>query len=636
MPEVAQTPPKSKDHALKTSSAAIRVVGGRSVYSAIILGAAAIAVVPLLIKGPSCGDDFNFHLTSWLGALQSWRHGIAYPHWAMDANWEAGEPRFVFYPPLSWMLGAALGSILPWNLVPAALSFLMLAACGFGTRALGRSLLSEAQATLAGCLAIFSGYTLFCIYARNAFGELLGGFWIPLVLLLALRTRSQEGNVWQRALDGSAAPLSLAIAAGWLSNGPVGVIACYLLAAVTTLAAVLERSWAKIIRATIATALGIALAGFYLLPVARERSWVDLHAATDNDWVQIENNFVFAENPAMEQHEEHDRVNHQVSLIGVIMLTLTAGAILAAWVRYRLPKRQLWMPLAAIPPAVLFLVLPVSLPVWELLPLMRMLQFPWRWLLTLEAPMAIFLALAIWPDLTARKSRGTKRSAKARHGRWQLATAGILCGALFLAGIARGFTFFQTCTVKNNDVFAAILSDFASGTGVGGQLEYVPDGADRKLLAWGLPGACLTSEPFTELGREMVSPDKTVHVKMWRPTQHSCEADYAIRKGPARAGEEHYEVKAVLPHPGYLILRLWRYPAWQVSVNGRTVEKMPARDDGLMAVPAPAGSVIVNVDWTTTPDVIAGRWLSAIGALALAGIWFLERRQMQKALPAGS
>ena len=50
--------------------------------------------------------------------LNSWRHGILYPHWAPSANYGAGEPRFVFYPPLTWMLGAALGAVLPWTLVP--------------------------------------------------------------------------------------------------------------------------------------------------------------------------------------------------------------------------------------------------------------------------------------------------------------------------------------------------------------------------------------------------------------------------------------------------------------------------------------------------------------------------------------
>ncbi len=153
---------------------------------AVILLAAAVAVAPQLIRGNSCGHDFDFHIVSWLDCLNSWRHGIPYPHWAPSANFGAGEPRFVFYPPLTWMLGAALGVVLPWTVVPIALTWMLLAATGLATRALAREAISDGAATLAGCVALFSGYALFCGYERSAFGELTGGFWIPLLLLLAL------------------------------------------------------------------------------------------------------------------------------------------------------------------------------------------------------------------------------------------------------------------------------------------------------------------------------------------------------------------------------------------------------------------------------------------------------------------
>ena len=45
----------------------------------------------------------------------------------------------------------------------------------------------------------------------------------------------------------------------------------------------------------------------------------------------------------------------------------------------------------------LFLQFPFSLPLWNLLPDLRFLQFPWRWLVVLEAPMGIFAAAALWP-----------------------------------------------------------------------------------------------------------------------------------------------------------------------------------------------------------------------------------------------
>ena len=81
-----------------------------------------------------------------------------------------------------------------------------------------------------------------------------------------------------------------------------------------------------------------------------------------------------------------------------------------------------------------------------------------------------------------------------------------------------------------------------------------------------------------------------------------------------------------MEHPGTLVLRLLRFPAWQIKVNGRAPAPLPLRNDGLIAVPVPQGPVVVTADWRTTPDVLAGRWLSALFAPLLIGLFLLERR----------
>ena len=175
----------------------------------LILLAAAVAVVPQLIRGNSCGHDFDVHLVSWLDCVNAWRHGIPYPHWAPSPNYGAGEPRFVFYPPLTWMLGAALGVIFPWSIAPIVLTFLTLAGTGLATRALALEALDDAPATLAGCVALFSGFALFTAYERSAFPEFAGGVLLPLLLLFALRDRALRlapASLARRAsFDGSTA-----------------------------------------------------------------------------------------------------------------------------------------------------------------------------------------------------------------------------------------------------------------------------------------------------------------------------------------------------------------------------------------------------------------------------------------------
>ena len=158
----------------------------------------------------------------------------------------------------------------------ARLLILLLAATGMANRALARETLADGPATLAGCAAIFLGYALFSVYKRCDFAELAGGFWIPLLLLFALRRRKPTGNFRQRAFDGSAAPLALIVAGIWLSNGPVGIMAGYLLAAVALVSALLERSLAPVMRAAVSTLAGMGLASIYLIPAVWERNWASI------------------------------------------------------------------------------------------------------------------------------------------------------------------------------------------------------------------------------------------------------------------------------------------------------------------------------------------------------------------------
>jgi hypothetical protein len=43
---------------------------------AVILLAAAVAIVPQLLRGNSCGHDFDYHFVAWLNCLNGWQHGI--------------------------------------------------------------------------------------------------------------------------------------------------------------------------------------------------------------------------------------------------------------------------------------------------------------------------------------------------------------------------------------------------------------------------------------------------------------------------------------------------------------------------------------------------------------------------------
>ncbi len=580
---------------------------------AVLLIAAAIATAPLRIYNFSCGHDFDFHLVSWLDALHSWHQGILDPHWSASPNYGAGEPRFLFYPPLTWMLGAALGTVFTWMVVPYVMTFILLAATGFATRALARQVMNDGPATLAGCFALFSGYTLFTVYERSAYAELSGGFWIPLLLLLILREgnrdRSEIGSVFQRFFAGSAIPVAIVLAGCWLSNAPVGVMASYLLAAVALVVAALCQSWIPVLRAFVGAALGLALDAFYLVPAAWEQRWVAIRQATDDPGLLIENSFLFGRHylPGLEQH---DFELWKVSAVGLAMIAVALIALLICWRRKRLPGNpSWWIPLALIPVVVLMLQLPISLFIWNSLPKLRFLQFPWRWLLVVEAPMGIFVANAVW--MTTR---------------WWRNLILVACCFVFLgsAGFA-GIAFYQNCDPEDSTPF--VVGAVVTGRGTEGTDEYAPPDADNELVAMDLPAACLVANPTIPLGGG--DPDLT---PQWSSEQGSCLATFPFDTANGPIQSQHKRVNATAPQAGFLVLRLREYPAWSIRVNGVAITARPLRQDGLMAIPIPSGPISLSVDWNTTTDVRVGRWISFFAIMLVTTLGLLVRRRTQPRL----
>ena len=99
---------------------------------------ASAIVTPVCFLGNASGHDFQPHVASWIEANHQWRQGIFFPRWAEGANSGFGEPRFIFYPPASWTLGAALGSVLPWRMVPGAFIWLTIFMAGISMWKLAR------------------------------------------------------------------------------------------------------------------------------------------------------------------------------------------------------------------------------------------------------------------------------------------------------------------------------------------------------------------------------------------------------------------------------------------------------------------------------------------------------------------
>ncbi len=325
----------------------------------------------------------------------------------------------------------------------------------------------------------------------------------------------------------------------------------------------------------------------------------------------------------------HDVVLRQVSWIAVSMIAVALIAVLVCYFRDTLPKPgKKWIPLAAIPIVVLFLLFPISRPIWHTLPQMPFLQYPWRMLEAVEAPMAIFFVAAIWPsNPPASPSR-----------RVRVARAAILsaCAALFItATIYAGKNYFQVCYPE--DTVQSSLADYRSGAGFEGLYEYEPPNGDLSIVPTGIPDACLVTNPYIVLGKP--DPNDPDVNPAWTPAQNTCQPSFTWAAGTlsssagpqASSGKnqlnpEHRSVLATMPHAGYLVLHLERYPAWTARLNGQLITNSPSRDDGLIAIPVPQGPINLTIDWTRSRGDLAGRTLSVLSIFLLFALSLCERR----------
>jgi uncharacterized membrane protein len=549
----------------------------------LLLAVICIAVLPLVWRGPSCGQDFDFHLQNWLEVADHWHHGVLWPHWAVSANYLAGEPRFVFYPPLSWMTGAILGVILPWPWTGLVFTLIALLGAGFSFRAMARAWMPGANATFAACLYVVNPYMLFVAYERGALAELLAAVWMPLLVLFALREKP------------SFLPLSLTIAALWLTNAPAAVMGCYALAIVVAVAALQQRAspgkcWRLIARSVSAVVLGLALAGFWLVPAVYEERWVEIHRALA-PLMRVEDSFLFGYAPltGVSADERFDTVYHNQVLrtVSWIVVALIAGTALGAFFA-RKRRSPVWLPLAVAGALVCVLQLRFSDVLWRLAPKLQYLQFPWRWMMVLALIGAFFAGLAL-------KTRAARRAVSIRA----LIVLAVAIGMTLLAALR----FWQPCDEEDN--VAAQIASFHA-TGFEGTDEYTPKGADNGAIPAGLPPILVLSSAQAELS----TPDNPVEPP--QPVPASVAID--------RWSPEVYAATITTARPAFALFRLIDYPAWRITVNGTTLHNPPHRTDGLLAISLKPGTNRIDIRWHITADQWAGIALS-LAAMVFTLLW---------------
>jgi 6-pyruvoyl-tetrahydropterin synthase related domain len=529
----------------------------------IIMAVAFAVTIPFFFLGSPSGHDFEFHLLSWMEVVHQWKQGIRYPRWAQFAHWNYGEARFIFYPPTSWNLGALLGVILPWKIVPAVYTWIALSASGFSMFLLSRRWLSERDAIFAAVLYAANPYYLVVVYWRSAQAELLAGCLLPLLLLLVLRTEEEGSHI--------ILPLSLVLAAVWLTNAPTAMMVNYSLALLLVVAPTVKRKPRLLLYGASAVILAAALASFYIVPAAYEEKWVNLSAVLAPG-VRPEDNFLFT-NIA---DDEHNRFNLLISIIAVAeMLAVTVAIYLSRGSRKDQPGA--WWTLTAWAAASALVMLPITRIFWEQLPNFRYVQLPWRWLLCLNVAFSVLVTIAF--------------------RRWLMRLLLYTAMLALLWGLWHRVQQPWWDTAADIEEMHDAIED---GVGYEGVDEYVPARADPYDLNKDAKQVTVVSGRAASIGiKEWTAESKVFTVDVSRPEQ--------------------------------LRLRLFNYPAWKAEINGRAGGLRTQPGTGEIVIPVSAGTNEVTVTLVQSPDRLAGGLISLLALLVAVFLWI---RQCKPGLPA--
>jgi hypothetical protein len=549
------------------------------------LGAGCISLVtalailaPFFWLGTASGHDIQFHISSWIDTAGQWKEGILFPRWTEWANYGFGEPRFIFYPPLSWILGAALGSLLPWTWIPLVFVFVVQTFAGISAFALVRRFVSSYSAGLLGA-AVYAAnpYALLVIYLRSDYAELLATSFYPLLLLAALRLCGlQESELPQRK---SLVQFAVLFAAVWLSNAPAGVLASYGLALLFCWAAVEQRKLRPAIWGAGGLSLGLGLAAFYLIPAAYEQRWVNIAGALAEGLTPADN-FLFA----VTTDAEHDAFNRIASYVAVLIIALMFASVI---IRRRrdsanageYPLRRTFRAIFVLAIAAgLMMLRPTSL-LWNYLPKLRFVQFPWRWMAILAVILSLYVAAAATRRLLAL---------------WWIALAMVLA----LTG-----SYLVRHTWWDAEDVNFVKAGVDSGAGFEGTDEYDPLGDDHTDIPQKQPEAKLISEEEID-----PAPKSEVRVNKW-----TAEDRVVIVKAEK---------------PAVIRLRLLHHPAWVVAVNGKTVKTRRTVSYNAILVPVPAGDSWIEAKFTRTTDRTIGDWVSALAVFTTIFLGRYPRRRL--------
>jgi hypothetical protein len=592
------------------------------------LGLLALAAAqPLLTGRLPWAADTLIHLYRLVELDHLLRHGYVFPRYAPDLAYGFGFPVFNFYAPLSYY-AAMLFRLLGMDFAPALLATLagLILCAALGMYAWATEVWGSRAGLVAAAAYITAPYLLYNVYHRGALAEVLAMALMPL-LLWAITRLARQGSVTSflfTALLYAALLLGHNITA--LVFTPIIVIYAIILAyhtartnnhASRVIPSTLLRArfhpfgftQGEVSRLTLPLALGLGLSAFFWLPAFAERNSVQVIQLFLPQVFDYHYNFV----TLSELFSSPVTVDPNLVLpptprsIGLIPLGLTVLALAFGWRRWERRQKLVAGFTTALVAGSLFLTLPQSAAIWDTLPLLRFVQFPWRFLGLASLGLA-FLAGGLFCHSEPRGGEESppRKIETLRH----YAAQGDIAATVLIAGmIIYGFTWQYVPYL--DPVIRPTVADIANYERESGALGTTSAGDYLPNMVKKLPDANALAERYSRadvierLNPASLPPNAQVIKAHYQP----LAADVTIES----------------QSPFTATFDIFHFAGWHASIDDQPVIITPTEPHGLISLIVPAGRHRVQVWFGSTPLRTAAGMVSLASALTLVAASLMFR-----------
>jgi hypothetical protein len=520
--------------------------------------------------------------------------GDWYPRWLGAMNGGLGSPVFFFYAPLPYYLTALLKPLFHadpegWHQIGVAASLAVILS-GYAAYAWIKRFASVTAALVAAIVYMGTPYHLaFDLYRRFAFGELWAFVWLPLVLCGARAIT--EGS--RKAFAG----LALAYAALLLTHLPTAMIFSPVALAYAILSASPGRRMHCMVMVVLSMVLGVGLAAVYIVPALTTQQNVSMADMHVGPYSYIYHFLFYGPRPDADYARLVVEQGHFA--VVAILACLTAFAFgVRVKIIDKAGQMRFWVGMAVL---AFVMMLPVARPVWDHLPLLQVIQFPWRFNAILVLAMAVLIGL--WADNT--RGKGAKLSAP----------------ALIIA-----------CVIVVGQSLPTVVAYLALGASPGAP------SMDKMLSQFG---------PLNREAREKVlaakmSIDEPEYRPRWVASEYygtTQRLDALLsRLDAADTGQRQSSVKIVsrssrhlllsvdTPKEGWIKLPQFYYPGWRASIeqSSATLPLRPSNPEGLIEIKVDRGKheivlelvpgIAEQMGWLTSCFSLGILTLSMLGA----------------------